>query len=111
VLASWVNRTGGQGYSLEELIEDRAHLDECITDLRNPGQVVVLNVEHKEPSTEKWQQVLECVSAALTALVDREILRSDLTDVQHQVKMTDPDVALPLLQWLRDDGCAAVLNA
>lgn len=48
-------------------------------------------------------------AAALTQMVDRGLLTTDLAFVHARAEQDDPSIAVPLLRWLRKDGCAAVM--
>jgi len=108
LLEGWVRRDKARG-SLDHYVADRSFVDECIVNLRNPSQVINLEVEDLETPEQRWQQVLECVSQALTAMVDRGFLSSNLADLHQQIRSEDLAVARPVLTWLQRDGCAAVL--
>lgn len=94
--------------SIEDLTEDRRRIDDYAAAVPNPDRVIALPVEKQTTRSASWQQVLECVSTALTQMVNRGFLTTGLADVQAKAEQDDPSVAVPLLRWLRKDGCAAV---
>jgi transcriptional regulator with XRE-family HTH domain len=110
LLQQWLARDTARG-TLEEFSEDRVRIDEYIAKLPNPSQVIVLDVKRQLNPSERWRQALECVSNALTQMVDRGFLVADLKSVQARSEQEDPSIAVPLLRWLRKDGCAATLSA
>jgi hypothetical protein len=109
VLQEWVDR-GYPEVTLEHLITHRLALDDFATRVPNPAQVITLDISRQAGPTAKWQQVLECVSSALTQMVDRGFLTTDLAFVHTKAQQDDPSIAVPLLRWLRKDGCAAVID-
>lgn len=96
------------GHTLDELRADRALVDEYTRNLRNPSQIITYEVDAFDAIEDRWQQVLQCVSTALTSLVDRGFLTADLSDLHRRLEREDAAVTRPLLAWLRADGCAAV---
>jgi transcriptional regulator with XRE-family HTH domain len=110
LLRQWLTRATAEG-TFEGLIEDRGRIDDYAAAVPNPDRVIALDVRQQASASAKWQQVLECVSTALTQMVDRGLLTTDLAAVQAKAEQDDPSIAVPLLRWLRKDGCAAVLEA
>jgi transcriptional regulator with XRE-family HTH domain len=110
LLQQWLRRGYAQA-TIDDLVRDRQGIDEYAADVPNPAQVITLDISQQADTSQRWQQVLECVSGALTQMVDRGFLTADLTSVHGKAELDDPSIAVPLLRWLRKDGCAAVLAA
>jgi hypothetical protein len=109
VLQEWIDRDYPEG-TLEHLIIHRQTVDDFASQVPNPAQVITLDISRQEGPAAKWQQVLECVSSALTQMVDRGFLTTDLAFVRTKAEQDDPSIAVPLFRWLRKDGCAAVID-
>ena len=109
MLQEWIDR-GYPEVNLEHLITHRFALDDFAAQVPNPAQVITLDISRQTGPTAKWQHVLECVSSALTQMVDRGFVTTDLTFVHAKAEQDDPSIAVPLLRWLRKDGCAAVID-
>ncbi len=109
LLQRFVDRKQLPGLTLKALQEDRDRVDALITQLPNPPQVIIVDVDRRPPVDDRWKQVLEGVSSALTQLVDRGFLDPAAVEMIHPtVVRDDPKIALPLLNWLYQDGCPVV---
>ncbi|MFY1649270.1 hypothetical protein ACN27J_33095 [Solwaraspora sp. WMMB762] len=107
LLRQWLERPTSE-FTFDRLASDRAAIDQYAQAAAEPERIITVDTRQTRDTTARWQQVLESVSTALSQMVERGLLTTDLTAVQEKAELDDPAVAGPLLRWLRADACAAV---
>lgn len=99
---------GGQdarGTDLATLLAAKSRLEEAVTALRNPDQVITVDCASRTARDERWAQVLNQTRATLSALDDMdavELSRPGLMRVHEQ--LGSGSAGEDLLSWLRSKG-------
>lgn len=86
----------------EQLVADRARIDEVLDANKRLPRVLTIDVDMFKESSDRWTQVLHCVLRVLSELAESDLVAAqDLVAVHENLLQNDPRVGGPLIGWLR----------
>lgn len=105
VFKRWLER-GHAGTTLSDLQRDRARVDALLETAGKSHSTLVIDVDYSRNAEHMWSQVLDATHRSLTHFV-RQGLLDDPREIHQLVRRAEPDIAVPLFDWLTSRRCPA----
>lgn len=111
VLQDWLNFVPREPHmTVQGMLDDQNYLADLVTGMELHDVLLTRPVRHvgKDNSEARWTQVLETVRDIINELDERHMLAVDFVAAQRRMLQARPNIAGPLYQWLRANGCTAI---